>query len=573
MTGKLLESVALSSFLFLVSFVSSSAQQSASRVAPSIDDSLREKLEAEIPRLMQEWRLPGLSISVIQDRETAWRRAFGVKSIDREAGVDDRTIFTAASLTKPVFAYAVLRMCDEGLLDLDRPLVTYAPKEYIEERFLGHPTELSGFNREWFSRITARMALSHSSGLQHFGLKRPVELLFEPGTRFQYSSNGIEYLRYVVEHLTGSRIDSVVERYVFRPLDMTHSSLSWRDEYALNAAAGHDEYGRTSGSIERFEEPTAQASLYTNADDYGKFLSAVMTGEGLTEATFSSMVTPQIEIPPNLYWGLGFGIEETNEGKGIWHWGDAGSYTSYFYGNLDRGTGFVYFSNSHYGLAILDRLFSLTDDGEHPALSLKLGDWSFADDYLSPGMAFQCKLFHGDVEEALGYFREAASASGEGEQVIDEARMGRWTNDLLRNGRIRDAMTVLRLRLDAYHPAEADRAAMGYVQAAATAMDDTKLAWVAEMVKAKREPVSIADEVLASYVGEFDPYRITREEGALFFGREGAGQIRMIPIDESTFVFEELDYFKVEMVEEEGRVVGIRGIFSTGRAEVYAKTE
>jgi hypothetical protein len=296
-----------------------------------------------------------------------------------------------------------------------------------------------------------------------------------------------------------------------------------------------------------------------------------MRGEGLTEATFSSMFTPQIEIQSDLYWGLGFGIEESSMGKGIWHWGDAGTYTSYFYGDIDRGTGFVYFVNGHYGLAILDRLLSLVDGAEHPALSLKIGEWSFADDYLSPGMVFKCKFFNGDVDGALAYYREIASAGGE--RVIDEERMGWWAENLLRKERIRDARTILRLQLEAYHPEEVDRAALGYIQAAATVAGDTGLAWVAEMVEAIRNPVSIAEEALPSYVGEFEPFRITREEGRLFFGREGAGKVRMIPVDESTFLFEEMDYFKLEMIKEEGRVVGIRGLFSDGREEVYDRTD
>lgn len=559
MTGRWIMCAVLSSSLLLSTF-------------PLAHAALPEKLEAELPKIMREWRLPGMSIAVIQDGEVAWRGALGVRSVGDEAAVDDRTVFTAASLTKPVFAYAVLKMVDEGLLELDRPLVTYAPREYIEEKFLRHPINLSGFNEEWFSRITARMALSHSSGLQHFGLKRPVEILHEPGTRFYYSSNGIEYLRHIVEYLTGNSIDSVVERYVFRPLKMERSSLSWRDEYVLNGAAGHDQYGNSTGSIERFQEPTAQASLYTTANDYGRFLAALMRGEGLDESTYSSMITPQIEIQPNLYWGLGIGIEVAGEEKGIWHWGDAGTYTSYFHGNLDRGTGFVYFVNGHYGLAILDWLFSLMDGGEHPALHLTVGDWSFDGDYLSQGMAFKCKLFNGDVGEALDYYRQAVSRSADG-RVIEEERLQWWTNDLLRNERIQDAMTVLQLRLEAYHPEEFDRAATNYIQIAAEALGDTKLAWAAEMVEAKREPVPLSEELLTSYVGEFEPFRITLEGGTLFFGREGAGKVRMIPVSESMFVFEEMDYFRVEMVQEGGKVVGIRGLFSDGREQVYERTE
>jgi CubicO group peptidase (beta-lactamase class C family) len=165
--------------------------------------------------------------------------------------------------------------------------------------------DTEGFRRDWFSRITARMALSRSSGIQGMGLKRPVEMLFEPGTRFHYSSHGIEYLRWVVEYLKGARIDTLVQDYVFRPLGMNNSSLSWRDDYASNSAAGHDKSGATSGSIERFAFPTAQATLYTSAGDYATFLAALVDGRGLKNETFAQMTSPQVEANPDVYWGWG----------------------------------------------------------------------------------------------------------------------------------------------------------------------------------------------------------------------------------------------------------------------------
>jgi len=116
MTGRLRQLFVSSSFLLLATVGSSPAQATAtSRGA------LPERLEAELPGLMREWNLPGMSIAIIQDGEVSWRRALGVRSVREEAEVDESTVFTAASLTKPVFAYAVLRMCDEGLLDLDTP--------------------------------------------------------------------------------------------------------------------------------------------------------------------------------------------------------------------------------------------------------------------------------------------------------------------------------------------------------------------------------------------------------------------------------------------------------------------
>jgi CubicO group peptidase (beta-lactamase class C family) len=521
---------------------------------------------------MEEWRLPALSISVIQNRQIAWQGAFGVRSIQRQDAVDDETVFQAASLTKPVFAYTVLRLCDEGLLDLDTPLVMYAPKDYIEEKFLGHSMEMEGFKKEWFSRITARMALSHSSGLQHFGLKTPVEMRFEPGKEFYYSSNGIEYLRYIVEHLAGSRIDTLVELYVLRPFGMTRSSLVWRDEYEPNAAAGHDHFGETTGAIERFTEPTAQATLYTTGSDYGRFLAAAMKGEALADATFTAMVTPQIDVNPGISWGLGFGIEETEEGKGIWHWGDFGSYTSYFHANLDRGSGFVYFSNSHYGLAILETIFSLTVPGVHPALSLTLGDWSFAEDYLSPATAFKCSLYHGDPDRAQTIYREAVGTDERGDKVIDEASLQRWGRELLGKGRATDAMMVTQLWLAAYHPEKAGGAAMEYVHAAAEATEDTELVWAIEIAQAQREPHPVSEDILRSYTGMFDPYEITLEAGSLLWGRPGAEKTKMIALDERTFIFEGLDNLKMEMVIEEGKVTGVKAVSSGGNARTIVRS-
>lgn len=164
------------------------------------------ELEEVVPGLMEKASIPGLSIAVIRDGEIIWSHGFGIKNTKTNEPVTGSTIFEAASLTKPFFAYFVMKMVESGELDLDTPLIKYAPKEYIEEKYIRHPMDAEGFRRDWFERITARMVLSHSSGLPHGEPRNPLPIFFEPGTKYKYSADGYEYLQRIVEYLKGESL-------------------------------------------------------------------------------------------------------------------------------------------------------------------------------------------------------------------------------------------------------------------------------------------------------------------------------------------------------------------------------
>ncbi|HKA21601.1 MAG TPA: serine hydrolase domain-containing protein [Blastocatellia bacterium] len=91
---------------------------------------ITSRLEGDFPALMKAADVPGLSIALVQDGKVAWVRAFGVKDSKSKAPVTDETVFEAASLSKPVFAYAVLKLVDAGQIDLDKPLNQYLPGDY-----------------------------------------------------------------------------------------------------------------------------------------------------------------------------------------------------------------------------------------------------------------------------------------------------------------------------------------------------------------------------------------------------------------------------------------------------------
>jgi CubicO group peptidase (beta-lactamase class C family) len=105
--------------------------RASEKPAEAKSDPSWERLIAEldklIPEQMEKRTVPGLSIAIIKDAKIAWRRAYGIKDADSKAPVDDDTVFQAASMSKPVFAYAVMKLCEKGVMNLDTPLTKTPP--------------------------------------------------------------------------------------------------------------------------------------------------------------------------------------------------------------------------------------------------------------------------------------------------------------------------------------------------------------------------------------------------------------------------------------------------------------
>jgi CubicO group peptidase (beta-lactamase class C family) len=103
-----------------------------------------------------------------------------VRDTETRRPVTARTIFRGASLGKPICAYAVLKLVDQGRIALDTPLVRYALPTYFETRYLQAP-----MTDTLLPRVTARVVLSHTSGLPNWRpAGEPVRIPFAPGTRY-----------------------------------------------------------------------------------------------------------------------------------------------------------------------------------------------------------------------------------------------------------------------------------------------------------------------------------------------------------------------------------------------------
>jgi CubicO group peptidase (beta-lactamase class C family) len=392
------------------------------------------KLEADIPSLLQQADVPGLSIALIRNGKLVWSGAFGVSNADTKKPVDVNTVFEAASLSKPVFAYAVLKLVDEGKLALDSPLNGY----------LGNNYDI--VNDDRINLITARRVLSHTSGFPNWRDNDRTKTLlihFKPGEKFSYSGEGMVYLSKVVEKITGLRFEEFMQQYALRPLGMTASSYIWRSRYDSLKAYRHDLLGHLAGRNQPpdakedtvHDNGNAAASLQTTARDYAKFVIALMHGTGLKKSTWKQLLTPQIRVDstyPPVAWGLGIGLETMPEGEYCWHWGDNGNAKAYVTAFLPARNAVVYFADGANGLSITKEILDDAIGGYHPAVAHL--DY---ERYNSPARVLLKEAIAKGASEALKDYRERRNG-----KPIDESGMNQLGYALINMKRIDDAILI-----------------------------------------------------------------------------------------------------------------------------------
>ena len=271
------------------------------------------------------------------------------------------TIFEAGSVSKTVFAYAVLKLCERGVLSLDTPLTKYTSDRFLE----GDPR---------LNLITARHVLSHTTGFQNWRSKKePLAIHFSPGARWDYSGEGYSYLQSVVTHLAGqvdpnecktfedhlrvcaTDFDAYMKANLFVPFRMTSSGYLYRE----GMARPHDDKGgmnadRKATPIEAARYGSA-GGLHTTPTDYARFLIELIDPKPsdayrLTAATLREMVRPQVKVTDSISWGLGWAIEHKKSGGDIIsHSGDNPGFKALTAASLEKKAAFIIMTNGDGG--------------------------------------------------------------------------------------------------------------------------------------------------------------------------------------------------------------------------------
>ena len=312
-----------------------------------------------------EGSIGGLAVALVKEGELT-QRFCGFADAAETMPVTEETVFAAASLSKPVFAYAVLKLVDQGLLSLDVPLaelVNYAPGDAFA------------------AQITAAHVLSHTTGFPNWrSAETPLRSHFRPGERFSYSGEGFVLLQCAVERLTGESIELTARRLVFEPLGMNRSTFDLTNTF-------DDSVRPTRSRARASGRPHATCnvahSLRTTAHDYARFLQAALGGTGLKSTTSKAWVEARTSVPANFIncadptrthqsdpavaWGFGWGVE--TQSQCFFQWGARDGYVSFAIGSRPDGVAFVLLTTGFTGLQCLRQLVESTLPGPRPSLA------------------------------------------------------------------------------------------------------------------------------------------------------------------------------------------------------------
>jgi CubicO group peptidase (beta-lactamase class C family) len=231
--------------------VTSANRESKAASVRRLDDTTitSAEIDATVTRVTTAGRVTGLGLAILVNGQIAYLKAYGIRDKEKNLPLTTDSVMSAASFTKVAFAYLVMQLVEDGSLSLDKPVYEYLPKPLPEYE---NYKDLAGDPR--YKKITARMLLSHTSGLPNwrwFTDEKNLRIYFEPGSRFAYSGEGIALLQLVVENVTKRGVKELMDDRVFGPLGMSRTSMVWEPRFDENYANGYDEEGKSLGSQRR----------------------------------------------------------------------------------------------------------------------------------------------------------------------------------------------------------------------------------------------------------------------------------------------------------------------------------
>lgn len=320
---------------------------------------------------MRHYRVPGLSVAVIEGGRIDWAKGYGVLRASDSVPVDTLTLFQAASISKVVTTVAALRLVENGRFLLDGDVNAHLSTWRVPE---------NGFTQE--QKVTLRRILTHTSGLTVSGFAgyergQPVPTLLQvltgtppansetvqvdttPGDTQRYSGGGFTVLQLLIQEATGRPFEAALDELVLRPAGMTHSSFEQPlpASTAAGAAWGHYDDGSAVDGGSRVHPEQAAAGLWSTPSDLARLLIAIQRaaagqGQGLLSPEMTrEMLTPQ--VGPS---GLGFVVMGDGERRIFRHSGWNVGFRARMIGYVQGGRGAVVMANGDAGGALVEEI-------------------------------------------------------------------------------------------------------------------------------------------------------------------------------------------------------------------------
>ncbi|HKQ05790.1 MAG TPA: serine hydrolase domain-containing protein [Blastocatellia bacterium] len=310
-----------------------------------------EKIDKEITAVMSQQSIPGLSLAVVTDHKLRGSQGYGLADIENYVPAKTGTVYRLGSISKTITAIAVMQLAEQGKLNLDAPIQTYCP---------AFP------QKQW--PVTARLLLGHLAGVRHYksdaefastrhfnsvaeGLEmfKDEPLLFEPGTKYAYTTHGYTVLGCAVEGASGMKFADYVRAKIFTPAGMNRMRVDEVAEIIPNRAQGYvkaaDGTLRNSGLADTsYKIPGG--GFCSTVEDLARFAIAVQTGVLVKPETLAQMWTRQKTRNGNeTTYGLGWQIGAHNGLKDVSHGGAQQRVSTYLYMIPEKGLAVVVMAN------------------------------------------------------------------------------------------------------------------------------------------------------------------------------------------------------------------------------------
>ncbi|WP_052188125.1 serine hydrolase [Cellulophaga sp. Hel_I_12] len=244
----------------------------------------------EMEKWLKENHIPTLGLGIINNGELSQIQVYGHLTPEQKAPYN--TLFNVASLTKPITAVVALKLASQGKWNLDEPLTKYWIDPDIQ-------------NDARTKLLTTRHILSHQSGFPNWRTET-LAFMFTPGTQYQYSGEGFEYLRKALVNKFNKSLHELASELIFEPLKMEDTHYVWdHNTDESRVALNFDADGKSYDTYKPKTENGADDVL-TTIKDYGTFLCSVINGDGFSEAIFNDMQSNQVASTNGKHFALGF---------------------------------------------------------------------------------------------------------------------------------------------------------------------------------------------------------------------------------------------------------------------------
>lgn len=321
-----------------------------------------------LSELMKTYKIPGVSMAFVDEGQIAWNKSYGYADLAKKSKVTARTVFTGASLSKPLTSIAALKLVEAHKLNLDDP---------INSKLIDWKIPENEYTRE--QAVTLRMLLGHTAGVRNDlwasylpeqsvpslvdllagnspSDNPPTEVVFLPGSKEKYSNPGYSIVQKAIEDVTRQTFESALNELVFKPSNMQESSFEQPiPEYLRREKAIGYNKDMLPFSYKIFPYKAA-GGVWTTPSDIAKFVITLFKDlDGAGNILSKSMVQKIFsETPDRLAFAKIF-AENSND-LIFRHYGTNQGFSSYVIGSVKKRQAFVVMTNGHMEFEFLDYL-------------------------------------------------------------------------------------------------------------------------------------------------------------------------------------------------------------------------